>query len=111
MDDARCWHSTPRLDAPDRIFLLPLPLAKWLAAGALSGPIAATVTAWTAGIPEAAAWSLPVVWLAWACGLLVSLLGAFVRPGGLHALAWGIVWSDYVLAPQRAVWRPAVERE
>ncbi len=106
MDEGRLFHSVPRVDADDRIFLLPLPLAKWLTAGAFSGPIAATLTSWTTGMPQADAWSLPIVWLAWASGLVVALLGAFVRPGGLHALAWGVVWSDHVLAPQRAVWRP-----
>lgn len=106
MDGERLFHSVPRLDAPDRVWLVPVPIAKWLAAGALSGPAAATLTALSTGIPEPDAWSLPAVWAVWAAGLVVSVVGAFVRPGGLHAAAWLSAWADYLLRPRRATWRP-----
>ena len=106
VDTERLHHSVPRLDAPDRVWLVPVPIAKWLAAGALSGPAAATLTALNTGMAEADAWNLPAVWLVWALGLLLSVVGAFVRPGGLHAAAWAVAWSDYVLSPRRAVWSP-----
>ena len=30
------WHPVPRLDRPDRLWLLPAPQAKWLAGGLFS---------------------------------------------------------------------------
>ena len=106
MTTERCWHPVPRLDAPGRIWLLPAPLAKWLAVGVFSGPAASYVLAFWHDLAAADTWSLPAVWLVWAVGLLLSLVGAFVRPGGLHAAAWLAAWMDYALRPRRAVWRP-----
>jgi hypothetical protein len=39
--EERLWHPVPRLDAPDRLWLLPAPQAKWLGAGLFSGPLVA----------------------------------------------------------------------
>lgn len=99
-------HMTPRLDAPDRVWLIPLPVAKWLVAGGLSGPVADTVYAALHGSSHAAAWNEPVVWLVWVVGLVLSCVGAFVRPGGVDAVRWLAVYVDYLLVPRRAVWCP-----
>jgi hypothetical protein len=100
------WHPVPRLDAPDRVWLLPAPQAKWLAAGVFSGPLAAQVLALLGGYGPADVWGLPVVWLAWTIGLLLGAAGAFWRPGGLHAGQWAAALAGFVLAPRRAVWKP-----
>jgi hypothetical protein len=101
------WHPVPRLDAPDRVWLLPAPQAKWLGAGVFSGPLVAQALAVLGGYGPADVWSLPVVWLAWLAGAIVGALGAFWRPGGLHVGEWAAVLTDWLLVPRRATWRPA----
>jgi hypothetical protein len=76
------WHPVPRLDAPDRVWLLPAPQAKWLGAGVFSGPLVAQALVVLGGYGPADVWSLPVVWIAWLAGALVGALGAFWRPCG-----------------------------
>jgi hypothetical protein len=100
------WHGVPRLDSPDRLWLLPAPQAKWLAAGLFSGPLAAQFLVFFGGYGPSEVWGLPVVWVLWALGLAVGLVGAFVRPGGLHVGAWAAVLVDWLLVPRRAVWKP-----
>ena len=100
------WHGVPRLDSPDRLWLLPAPQAKWLGAGLISGPLVAQLLVFFGGYGRADVWSLPVVWAVWALGLVLGALGAFLRPGGLHVGEWVAVLVDYVLVPRRAVWRP-----
>ena len=100
------WHGVPRLDRPDRLWLLPAPQAKWLGAGLFSGPLLAQLLAFLGGYGPADVWSLPVVWLVWLCGLIVGAVGAFWRPGGLHVGEWAAVLVNFVLVPQRAIWKP-----
>jgi hypothetical protein len=100
------WHPVPRLDAPDRVWLLPAPAARWLAAGLFAGPLVAQVAVLLGGYGPAAAWGLWWVWLAWLVGAIVGAVGAFWRPGGLHLGRWLAVVSDYALAPRRCVWKP-----
>jgi hypothetical protein len=104
-DDTRLWHVVPRLDAPDRLFLLPAPVAKWLMSGVFSGPVVAFLAApfTGTGLP---AWDAPLVWLVWATGLLVGSIGAFWRPDGLHVGQWVAALITYWLRPRRAVWCP-----
>ena len=104
--EERLWHPVPRLDAPDRVWLLPAPQAKWLGAGLFSGPLAAQLLAVLGGYSPAAVWGLPVVWLVWLAGLAFGALGAFWRPGGLHVGQWLGVLVDWLLVPRRAVWKP-----
>lgn len=104
--DALLWHPVPRLDAPDRLWLLPAPVAKWLGAGVFSGPVLAQLLALVWGINPADAWSIWYVWLVWCVGLLVGAVGAFWRPGGLHVGQWASVRLDYALLPRRCVWKP-----
>jgi hypothetical protein len=100
------WHPVPRLDAPDRVWLLPAPQAKWLGAGVFSGPLVAQALAFLGGYGPADVWGLPAVWIAWLVGALVGAVGAFWRPGGLHVGAWAAVLADWLLVPRRATWRP-----
>jgi hypothetical protein len=104
--EERLWHPVPRLDAPDRVWLLPAPQAKWLGAGLFSGPLAAQLLAVLGGYSPAAVWGLPVVWLVWLAGLAFGALGAFWRPGGLHVGQWLGVLVDWLLVPRRAAWKP-----
>lgn len=103
------FHRVPRLDAPGRVWLLPLPVARWLVAGVLSGPAMNTALSFFQGIPQEQAWGTPVVWVAWLLGLALSCVGAFVRPGGIHAARWAVILVDYQLVPRRAVWCPVKE--
>jgi hypothetical protein len=100
------YHPVPRLDAPDRLWLLPAPVAKWLAAGVFSGPVLAQLLAFFQGFAPADAWSLWYVWAAWCVGIVVGVLGAFWRPGGRHVGQWAGTLLDFVLVPRRAVWKP-----
>jgi len=100
------WHPVPRLDAPDRLWLLPAPQAKWLGAGLFSGPLLAQLLAFFGGYGPTDVWGLPAVWIAWLAGLLVGAVGAFWRPGGLHLGRWASVLVDWLLVPKNAVWRP-----
>jgi hypothetical protein len=72
----------------------------------MSGPLLAQFLVLFAGYGPTAVWSLPVVWAVWAAGVVLGVLGAFVRPGGLHVGAWAAVVVDYVLVPRKAVWTP-----
>ena len=101
------WRPVPRLDRPDRLWLLPAPQAKWLGAGVFSGPLLAQFLAFLGGYGPADVWSLPVVWLSWLAGAIVGAIGAFWRPGGLHGGAWAGVLTDWSLSPRKAVWKPA----
>jgi hypothetical protein len=105
-DGGPLWHPVPRLDAPDRLWLLPAPQAKWLGAGLFSGPLAAQLLVFFAGYGPAAVWGLPAVWLVWLAGLVLGAAGAFWRPGGLHVGQWLGVLVDWLLVPRRCVWRP-----
>ena len=100
------WHHVPRLDAPDRLWLLPAPQAKWLGAGAASGPVAAQVLTLVAGLGPVDVWGDWRVWVAWFIGLLIGLAGAFYRPGGRHLGQWAGTLLDYHLRPKRATWKP-----
>jgi hypothetical protein len=100
------WHPVPRLDAPDRVWLLPAPQAKWLGLGVLSGPLLAQLLASFGGYGPRAVWGLPVVWAVWALALTVGAVGAFWRPGGLHVGQWLAVAIEWRLVPRRAVWKP-----
>jgi hypothetical protein len=100
------WHGVPRLDRPDRVWLLPAPQAKWLVAGVFSGPLLAQFLAFLGGYGPSEVWSLAVVWLVWLCGLIVGTVGAFWRPGGLHLGEWTAALVNYALVPRRAVWKP-----
>ena len=100
------WHGAPRLDSPDRLWLLPAPQAKWLGAGLFSGPLLAQLLGSLGGYGPSEVWSQPIVWLVWLTGALVGAVGAFWRPGGLHVGAWAAVLADWLLVPRRAVWRP-----
>ena len=100
------WHGVPRLDRPDRLWLLPAPQAKWLGAGLFSGPLLAQLLAFPGGYGPANVWSLPVVWLVWLTGAIVGAVGACWRPGGLHVGAWASALVNYVLCPRRSVWKP-----
>lgn len=107
MSDAeeRLWHPVPRLDAPDRVWLLPAPAAKWLGAGVFSGPLAAQLLAFFGGL-GVDAWGLWQVWAIWLVGLVLGPVGAFWRPGGLHVGRWASIRLDFALLPRRAVWKP-----
>jgi hypothetical protein len=100
------WRTVPRLDSPDRLWLLPAPQAKWLGAGVFSGPLLAHLLAFLGGYSPEAVWSLPAVWLIWLAGIIVGAVGAFWRPGGLHLGAWAAALVNYALVPRRAVWTP-----
>jgi hypothetical protein len=104
--EERLWHAVPRLDAPDRLWLLPAPQAKWLGAGLFSGPLVAQLLASVGGYGPTAVWGLAPVWAVWLVGLALGAVGAFWRPGGLHAGQWASVLVDWLLVPRRAVWRP-----
>ena len=100
------WRNVPRLDSPDRLWLLPAPQAKWLGAGLFSGPLLAQLLGSLGGYGPSEVWSQPIVWLVWLTGALVGAVGAFWRPGGLHVGVWAAVLVNFVLVPRRAVWRP-----
>ena len=104
--DERLWHPVPRLDAPDRLWLLPASVAKWLAAGVFSGPVLAQLLALVWGISPADAWSLWYVWAVWIAGLVVGAAGAFWRPGGRHVGQWAGTLLDFALTTRRASWKP-----
>ena len=89
--DESLWHPVPRLDAPDRLWLLPAPQAKWLAAGIFTGPLAAQLLVFFGGEDPAGVWSLLALWLVW--GLAASPCGGQGRPASLGVL----------LAPQSLV--------
>ena len=103
-------HQVPRLDACDRLWLLPLPVAKWLGGGLATGPLVEYGYATLYGLPLDQGWNEPLVWLIWAFALVGAAIGAFVRPGGLDAAQWGAVLVAYMLVPRRAVWRPGGEK-
>jgi hypothetical protein len=105
------WRNVPRLDSPDRLWLLPAPQAKWLGAGVFSGPLLAQLLAFFGGYTPESVWSLPVVWLVWLAGTIVGAVGAFWRPGGLHLGEWTAALVDYVLVPRKAVWKPTGDGE
>jgi hypothetical protein len=98
------WHGVPRLDTPDKLWLLPAPVAKWLGAGVSSGPVLAQWFVFFGGQTPEGVWSLPVVWLVWLAGMLVGALGAFWRPGGLNVAQWPAVLVDWTLVPRKTVW-------
>lgn len=100
------WRYTPRLDSPDRLWLLPAPQAKWLGAGLFSGPLLAQLLAFFGGYGPSDVWSLPVVWAVWLAGLVAGAVGAFYRPGGLHLGEWVSALVNYALVPRRATWMP-----
>jgi hypothetical protein len=100
------WHPVPRLDAPDRVWLLPAPQATWLGAGLLSGPLFAQLLAFLGGYGPADVWGVWWVWAAWALGVVSGALGAFMRPGGRHLGQWAGTLLEYALVPRRAVWKP-----
>src|SRR5688572_29744712 len=100
------WHPVPRLDAPDRLWLLPAPQAKWLGAGVFTGPLAAQLLVFFGGYDPAGVWSLLALWLVWGLGVLCGAVGAFHRPGGLHLGQWAAVAVNWLLVPRRATWRP-----
>ncbi len=102
-------HAVPRLDAVDKLWLLPAPLAYWLFGGLASGVIAAFIASVVLNVPLDEAFNVPAVWLVWALAIVVSTVGAFVRPGGLDAAQWVMVLVAYRLVPRRAVWRPTGE--
>ena len=102
-------HTVPRLDAPDRVWMIPMPVAKWLGAGIVSGSLANYGVAFWNEVSLDQALNEPAVWLVWGIGITLSLVGAFVRPGGLHAARWASVLVDYLLVPRRAVWKPVKE--
>ena len=102
-------HAVPRLDAPDRLWLLPLPVAKWLGAGLVTGPLVEYGYATVYALPLDQGWNEPLVWLVWALAGVLAAIGAFVRPGGLDAAQWVTVLAAYSLVPRRAVWRPLGE--
>jgi hypothetical protein len=104
--EERLWHPVPRLDAPDRVWLLPTPVAKWLGAGLFSGPLAAQLLVFFDGQSPVAVWGDWRVWLVWLTGMLLGGVGAFYRPGGVHLGGWANALVDYHLLPQRAVWKP-----
>lgn len=97
------WHTTPRLDSADKLWILPAPVAKWLGGAFVAGPAAAQALV-LAG--HAHPWGAPGLWAAWALALLVGAGGAFVRPGGLDLARWAGVLVAYALLPKRAVWKP-----
>jgi len=102
-------HAVPRLDAVDKLWLLPAPIAYWLFGGLASGVIAAFIASVVLNVPLEDAFNVPAVWLVWALGLVVATIGAFVRPGGLDAAQWVTVLAAYSLVPRRAVWQPVKE--
>ena len=108
--EERLWHPVPRLDAPDRIWLLPTAQAKWLGAGLFSGPLVAQALSLLEGIAPAAVWGDARVWVAWLIGLALGCLGAFYRPGGRHLGQWAGTLLDYHLRPRRATWQPVGTR-
>src|SRR5919202_4337422 len=79
--EIRLWHAVPRLDAPDRVWLLPAPVAAWLAAGLCSGPLVAQVLALFGGAGPVAVWGDWRVWVIWLTGMLLGCGGACCRPG------------------------------
>ena len=104
--DERLWHPVPRLDAPDRVWLLPAPQAKWLGAGVFSGPLLAQLLALFGGYGPAEVWGVWWVWGVWLAGVSVGAVGAFWRPGGLHFGRWASTLIDFALVPRRATWKP-----
>jgi hypothetical protein len=100
------WRNVPRLDSPDRLWLLPAPQAKWLGAGLASGPVASQVFAVTTGHGPVLVWGDWQVWVIWAIGLTAGCVGAFYRPGGRHLGQWMGTLLDYHLRPRRATWKP-----
>jgi len=100
------WHAVPRLDSPDKIWLLPKPVACWLGVGVLLGPIYSALAEYLAGQRQGASWDHPLAWIVTGVGLAVGVTGAFFRPGGLDLGRWLSVVLDYALTPKRATWRP-----
>src|SRR6266542_3288529 len=84
----RLWHAVPRLDAPDRLWLLPAPLAAWLGVGLFSGPLVAQLLAFFGGAGPVAVWGDWRVWVVWLVGVLLGGAGACCRPGGRHLGQW-----------------------
>jgi hypothetical protein len=103
---ALLWHSVPRLDSPNKIWLLPEPVARWLGIGLLLGPLYTALTEFLAGAPQGSSWNHPLAWIVTGAGLLVGATGAFFRPGGLDLGRWFAVLTDYAFTPKRAAWRP-----
>lgn len=101
--DEPLYHPIPRLDAPDKLWILPAPVAKWLGGAFVSGPAVAQALVLAGNVHP---WDDPRLWVAWALALLVGACGAFVRPGGLDLARWLGVLVDYALLPKRAVWKP-----
>lgn len=105
------FHPVPRLDAPDKLWLLPAPVAKWLGGGITSGPVAAYALPLVTGAPLADGFTSPPVLLVWCVGIVVGCVGAFVRPGGLDLGQWAQAWLRYQVTPRRAVWWPVAVEE
>jgi len=99
------WHAVPRLDRPNKVWLLPAPVAKWIGMGVLAGPIFAQLgelVAW----PQGTAWDHGLTWIVWLAGMAAGVTGAFVRPGGHDLGYWLSAVLNYTATPKRARWRP-----
>lgn len=100
------WHPVPRLDSPNKIWLLPEPVARWLGVGLMLGPIYAALSEFLTGQRQGVSWEHPLAWIVTGAGLAVGATGAFFRPGGLDLGRWLSVLLDYALTPKRATWKP-----
>ena len=97
--------SVPRLDAGDRLGLVPLRLVVWIGGGIAVGPLAATACAVLFRVDILAAYTLPLVWAVWLAGIAVGLLGGCCRPCGLDLAQWAEVWLLRAGEPLRARFR------
>lgn len=104
--DEPLYHPIPRLGSPDKILLLPAPVAFWLAGGFFAPFVLWQLLGLLTGVPLADLFGDGRL-IAFGCAsVLVGACGAFVRPGGLDLARWAGVLMDYALLPKRAVWKP-----
>lgn len=98
--DEKLSHTLPRLDAPDKISILPAPAAKWLAAGLFTVPAICALSVTLLRVSQQHVWGNPLVWVLWGLCVVIGCVGAIYRPGGLGLDEWLRVLINYYANPR-----------